>query len=71
MPCRATQDEWVIVKSSDKTRSNGEGNCNSFQYSCLKNPMDSMKRQKDMMLEDELPESEVSNMLPEEGGGKL
>ena len=62
MPCRATQDEWVIVKSSDKTRSNGEGNCNSFQYSCLKNPMDSMKRQKDMMLEDEPPGGKVSNI---------
>jgi len=67
MPCRATQDERVIVKSSEKTRSKGEGNCNSFQYSCLKNPMDSMKRQKDMMLEDEPPGGKVSNIIKAEG----
>ena len=70
MPCRATQDEWVIVKSSDKIRSNGEANCNSFQYSCLKNPMDSMKRQKDMMLEDEPPGGKVSNIIKAEGNYK-
>ena len=46
MPCRATQDGWFIVKSFDKTRSIAGGN--PFQCSCLWNPMDSMKRQKDM-----------------------
>ena len=35
----------------------GEGNGKSFQYSCLENPMNSMKRQKDMTLKDELPKS--------------
>ena len=39
MLCRATQDEWVIVKSFDKTWSNGEGNANPLPYSCLKSPM--------------------------------
>ena len=48
IPCRATQDGWVIVKSFDKTRSIAGGNGNPFQCSCLGNPMDSMKRQKDM-----------------------
>ena len=42
MPCRATQDGWVMVKSSDKTYSTGEGNGKPFQYSCLENRMNSM-----------------------------
>ena len=55
MLCRATQDRQVIVESSDKTWSTGEGNGKPRQYSCLENPMNSMKRQKDMTLKDELP----------------
>ena len=55
MPCRATQDEWVMVESSDKTMSPGEGNGKPLQYSCLENPVNSMKRQKDRILTDELP----------------
>ena len=55
MPCRATQDEWVMVESSDKTRSPGEGNGKPIQCSCLENPMNTMKKQKDMTLKDELP----------------
>ena len=54
MLCRATQDGWVMVKSSDKMWSTGEGNGKPFQYSCLENPMNSMKRQKDRTLKDEL-----------------
>ena len=50
---RATQDGQVIVKSSDKTCSTVGGNGNPLQYSCCENPMNSMKRQKDMTLEDE------------------
>ena len=57
MPCRATQDGWVTVESSDKTWSTGEGNGNPLQYSCFENPMNSMKRQKDRTLKDELPRS--------------
>ena len=57
MSCRATRDGWVIVESSDKTWSTGEGNGKPLQYSCLENPMNSMKRQKDMTLKDELPRS--------------
>ena len=37
--------------------STGEGNGKPLQYSCLENPMNSMKRQKDMTLKDELPRS--------------
>ena len=51
----ATQDRRVIVESSDKTWSTGQGNGKPLQYSCLENPMDSMKRQKDRTLKDELP----------------
>ena len=54
MPCRATQDGWVKVESSDKM-STGEGNGKPLQYSCLENPMNSVKRQKDRTLKDELP----------------
>ena len=58
MPCKATQDGWVIVESSDKTWSIGGGNGNALQYSCHKNPTNSMKRQKDMTLKDGLPRLE-------------
>ena len=57
MPCRATQDRWVMVKSSDRMWSTGEGNGKPLQYSFLENPMNSMKRQKDRMLKDEHPRS--------------
>ena len=40
---------------TDKMWSAGEGNVNPLQYSCLENPMNSMKRQKDLTLTDELP----------------
>ena len=57
MPCKATQDGWVTVESSDKMWPTGEGNGKQLQHSCLENPMNSMKRQKDMTLKDELPRS--------------
>ena len=37
-PCRATQDIWVMVESSDKMWSTGEGNGKLLQYACLENP---------------------------------
>ena len=52
---RATQDGRIMVESSDKTWSTGERNGKPLQYSCLENPMNSMKRQKDRTLKDELP----------------
>ena len=55
MLCRATQDRRVIVESFDKMWSTGEGNGKPLQYSCLENRMNSMKRQKDRTLKDELP----------------
>ena len=57
MPCRATQDGQVMVKSFDKMWSTGEGNGKPLQYSCLENPMNSMKRQHDRILKEELPRS--------------
>ena len=59
MLCRATQDGWVIVKSSDKMWSTGGGNGHPLQCSCHENPTNSMKKQKDVILEDESPRSEV------------
>ena len=44
-----------MVASSDKTWSTGEGDGKPLQYSCLENPMNSMKRQKERTLKDELP----------------
>ena len=35
MPCRATQDGQVMVESSDKTWSTGQGNGKPLQHSCL------------------------------------
>ena len=46
-----------MVESSDKMWSTGEGNGKPLQYSCLENPMNSMKKQKDRTLKDELPRS--------------
>ena len=47
-----------MVESSDsKMWSTGEGNGKPLQYSCLENPMNSMKRQKDRTIKDELPRS--------------
>ena len=57
MPCRATQDGRVMVESSDKMWSTGEVNGKPLQYSCLENPINRMKRQKDRTLKDELPRS--------------
>ena len=57
MPCGATQDGWVMVEISDKMWSTGERNGKPLQYSCLENPMNSMKRQKDRTLKDEFPRS--------------
>ena len=52
-----TQDGRVMIESSDRMWSDGEKNGKSLQYSCFENPMNSMKRQKDMTLNDELPRS--------------
>ena len=43
--CGATQNGQVMVERSDKMLSAGEGNGKPLQYSCLENPMHSMKRQ--------------------------
>ena len=56
MLCRATQDGWVMMESSDKTWTT-EGNGKPLHYSCLENPMNKMKRQKEMTLKDELSRS--------------
>ena len=57
MPCGDTQDGQVMVEKSDRMWSSGEGNGKPLQYSCLENLMNSIKRQKDRTLKDELSRS--------------
>ena len=57
MLCRFTQDGWVRVESSEKMWSTVKWNGKRLQYSSVKNSMNSMKRQKDRTLKDELPRS--------------
>ena len=45
----------VMVERSDRMWSTGEGNGKPLQYSCLENPMNSIKRQNDRILKEELP----------------
>ena len=53
----ATQEGRVMVERSDRMWSTGEGNGKPLQYSCLENPMNSMKRQNDRILKEKLPRS--------------
>ena len=50
-----TQDGRVIVERSDRMWFTGEGNGKPLQYSCLENPMNHMKRQKDRTLKTNSP----------------
>ena len=71
MTCRTTQDEQVTVEGSDKTWSTKEGKSKPLQYSCLENPMNSMKRQRYDTGRWRPPGCKVSNMLPEKSRGQL
>ena len=51
----ATQDRQVMVERSDRMWSTGEGNGKPLQYSCLENPVNSMKRQNDRIPKEDLP----------------
>ena len=53
----ATHDGWVMVERSDRMWATGEGNGKPLEYSCLENPMNSMKRQKDRIMKEELARS--------------
>ena len=55
MPYGATQDGLVMVEGSDRMWSTGEGDGKPLQYSYLENPRNSMKRQNDRILKEELP----------------
>ena len=54
---RAAQDGQVMVKRSDRMWSTAGGDGKPLQYSYLEKPMNSMKRQKDRTLKEELPRS--------------
>ena len=53
----ATQDGGGMVERFDRMWSTGEGNGKPLQYSCLENPMNSMKRQNDTILKEKVPRS--------------
>ena len=55
MPCGTTQDGRVMVERSDRMWFTGERKGKPLQYSCLENPMNSMRRQNDRILKEELP----------------
>ena len=57
MLCGVTQDGQAMVEKSDRMWSTGERNGKPLQYSCLENPMNSMKRQNDRILKEKLPRS--------------
>ena len=54
---RATQDGRVMMERSDRRWSTGERNGKPLQYSCLENPMNSVKRQNNRILKEELHRS--------------
>ena len=49
------ENALVIDESSDKMWPTGKGNDKPLQYSCLENPINTMKRQEDRTLKHELP----------------
>ena len=53
----ANQDGRVMVERSDRMWSTREGDGKALQYSCLENPMNSVKRQNDRILKEEFPRS--------------
>ena len=57
MPCGATGDGRVMLETSDRMWSTGEGNGKPLQYSCLENPMNRMNRQNVRILKEKLPRS--------------
>ena len=56
--------------STDRMWSTGEGNGKPLQYSCLENPINSMKRQNDRILKEELPRSVGAQYATEISGEK-
>ena len=71
MPCRGTQDGWVIVKSSDKTWFTGGGNGKSLQYSCWRTPWTGWNDKKIWHWKMSPLNQKVSNMLLGKSGGQL
>ena len=70
MPCGANQDRRVVVERSDRKWSTVGGNGKPLQYSCPENPENSMKRQKDRTLKDDLPRP-MGVHMPLEKSGKI
>ena len=53
-PSKMDRSWWRVLTKCDPPE---KGMAKTLQYSCLENPMNSMKRQKDRTLKDELPRS--------------
>ena len=68
MPCETPQDGQVVMERSDRMWSIGEGNGKPLQYSCLENPMNSIKRQNDNILKEEFPRSVGAQYVMEISG---
>ena len=66
MPCRAIQDRQLIVETSDKMWSTGEGNGKPPRYTCHENLMNCIKGQKYLAPKDESPRSEGVQYVTEE-----
>ena len=60
MPWGVTQDGRVMVEKSDRMWSTGDGKGKPLHYSCLENSINSMKRQNDRILKEELPRLEAA-----------
>ena len=60
-----------MVERSDRMWSNGEGNGKTLQYSCLENSMNSMKRQNDRILKEELTGSVGAQYAPGDPSGEI
>ena len=72
-PCRVGPPKmggswWRGLTECGHSPSTGEGNGKPLQYSCLENPMNSMKRQNDRILKEELPRLVGAQMLLEISG---
>ena len=57
MPVGQPKTGWVMVERFDRMWSTGETNGKPLKYSCLDNPMNSMKRQNDRIPKEKLPRS--------------
>ena len=71
MPCRATQDRWVICRAFWQNVIHSRRECKPPQYTCHENLMNCIKAPKDMTPKMSPPGLKVSHMLLGKSGGEL